>query len=161
MPKTKKYQIVNARVDQASGGPDAAVLVTEVELKPATGAPFFYTIVECEGHPLFFETESSVFDWWMNSDEHETELDNLQVTGSVCDGMDYNELFENHKGIECYEGLRYLIYIMRASWDRTSTKSRFLSPTRKRNGKKGNKRISWLKKPGGLRAIGFLYSLIF
>ena len=130
MPKTKKYQIVNARVDQASGGPDAAVLVAEVELKPATGAPFFYTIVECEGHPLFFETGSSVFDLWMNSDEHESELDNLQVTGSVCDGMDYNELFENHKGIECYEGLRYLIYIMRASWDDAKT---FIEGTKGKN----------------------------
>jgi hypothetical protein len=115
--KNEKYQIVGARVDQASGGPDAAILVAEVELKPANGASFFYTVVECEGHPLFFKTGSSVFDWWMNSDEHESELDDLQVTGSVCDGMDYNELFENHEGIECYEGLRYLIYIMRASWD--------------------------------------------
>ena len=115
--KNEKYQIVGVRVDQASGGPDVAILVAEVELKPANGASFFYTVVECEGHPLFFKTESSVFDWWMNPDEHETELDDLQVTGSVCDGMDYNELFENHKGIECYEGLRYLIYIMRASWD--------------------------------------------
>ena len=41
MAKTKKYQIISARVDQASGGPDAAVLVAEVELKPSTGAPFF------------------------------------------------------------------------------------------------------------------------
>ena len=46
MAKTKKYQIVNARVEQASGGPDAAVLVAEVELKPEKGAPFFYTLVE-------------------------------------------------------------------------------------------------------------------
>ena len=118
MPKTKKYQIVNARVDQASGGPDAAILVAEVELKPATGAPFFYTIVECEGMPMIYKTESSVFDWWMEPDAHESELDELQDAGSLYEGEDYDGLFENHKGIECFQGLRYLVHIMRdLDWD--------------------------------------------
>ncbi len=115
--KNEKYQIVGARVDQASGGPDAAILVAEVELKPANGASFFYTVVECEGFPMVYKTEQSVFDWWMNPDEHESELDDLQDAGPVYEGESYDKLFENHKGIECYEGLRYLIYIMRASWD--------------------------------------------
>ena len=117
MAKTKKYQIVNARVEQASGGPDIAILVAEVELKPAKGAPFFYTLVECEGAPMIYKTESSVFDWWMEQDAYESELDDLQDAGPVYEGENYNELFEDHKGIECYEGLRYLIYVMRASWD--------------------------------------------
>lgn len=117
MAKTKKYQIVNARVEQASGGPDIAILVAEVELKPAKGVPFFYTLIECEGMPMVYKTESSVFDWWMEPDTYESELDDLQDAGSVYDGENYNELFEDHKGIECYEGLRYLIYVMRASWD--------------------------------------------
>ena len=115
--KDTKYQIVNARVEQASGGPDIAILVAEVELKPAKGAPFFYTLVECEGAPMIYKTEQSVFDWWMEQDAYESELDDLQDAGSVYDGENYNELFEDHKGIECYEGLRYLIYVMRASWD--------------------------------------------
>ncbi|MBR2075492.1 MAG: hypothetical protein IJ977_09650, partial [Fibrobacter sp.] len=76
--KNEKYQIVGARVDQASGGPDIAVLVAEVELKPANGASFFYTAVECEGFPMVYKTEQSVFDWWMNPDKHENELDDLQ-----------------------------------------------------------------------------------
>lgn len=117
MAKTKKYQIISARVEQASGGPDAAILVAEVELKPANGAPFFYTLVECEGMPMVHKTESSVFDWWMEPDAYESELDELQDAGSVYEGENYDELFKDHKSIECYEGLRYLIYVMRTSWD--------------------------------------------
>ena len=113
MAKTKKYQIVNARVKQACGGPDAAILVAEVELKPSTGAPFFYTLVECEDMPMVYKTETSVFDWWMEPDAYESELDDLQDAGSVYEGENYNGLFEDHKNIECYEGLRYLIYLMR------------------------------------------------
>ena len=128
--KDTKYQIVNARVEQASGGPDIAILVAEVELKPAKSAPFFYTLVECEGAPMIYKTEQSVFDWWMNPDEHESELDDLQDAGSVYDGENYNELFEDHKGIECYEGLRYLIYVMRASWDNAKA---FIQATKGKN----------------------------
>ena len=83
MAETKKYQIVSARVEQASGGPDAAILVAEVELKPVKGAPFFYTLVECEGMPMIYKTETSVFDWWMEPDAYESELDDLQDAGSV------------------------------------------------------------------------------
>ena len=115
--KDTKYQIVNARVDQASGGPDAPILVAEVELKPSNGVPFFYTLVECEGFPMVYKTEQSVFDWWMNPNEHESELDDLQDAGPLYEGESYAVFFENHEGIECYEGLRYLIYVMRASWD--------------------------------------------
>lgn len=115
--KDTKYQIVNARVDQASGGPDAPILVAEVELKPSNGVPFFYTVIECEGFPMVYKTEQSVFDWWMNPDEHESELDDLQDAGPLYEGESYADFFENHEGIECYEGLRYLIYVMRASWD--------------------------------------------
>lgn len=115
--KNEKYQIVGARVDQASGGPDIAVLVAEVELKPANGASFFYTAVECEGFPMVYKTEQSVFDWWMEPDAYESELDDLQDAGPLYEGESYADFFENHEGIECYEGLRYLIYVMRASWD--------------------------------------------
>ncbi|MBR2057560.1 MAG: hypothetical protein IJ982_01305, partial [Fibrobacter sp.] len=99
--KDTKYQIVNARVDQASGGPDAPILVAEVELKPAKGSPFFYTVIECEGFPMVYKTEQSVFDWWMNPDEHESELDDLQDAGPLYEGESYADFFENHEGIEC------------------------------------------------------------
>lgn len=115
--KDTKYQIVNARVDQASGGPDAPILVAEVELKPSNGVPFFYTLIECEGFPMVYKTEQSVFDWWMNPNEHESELDDLQDAGPLYEGESYADFFENHEGIECYEGLRYLIYVMRTGWD--------------------------------------------
>lgn len=128
--KDTKYQIVNARVDQASGGPDAPILVAEVELKPSNGVPFFYTVIECEGFPMVYKTEQSVFDWWMNPDEHESELDDLQDAGPLYEGENYDELFEDHKGIECYEGLRYLIYIMRASWDNAKA---FIEGTKGKN----------------------------
>ena len=130
MAKTKKYQIVSARVEQASGGPDAAILVAEVELKPATGAPFFYTLVECEDMPMVYKTETSVLDWWMEPDAHEDELDDLQDAGPVYEGEDYSELFENHRGIECYQGLRYLIYVMRIGWDEAEA---YIQATRGKN----------------------------
>ena len=80
MAKMKKYQIVNARVEQASGGPDADILVAEIELKPENGAPFFYTLVECGGMPMVYKTETSVFDWWLEPDAHEDELDEESAT---------------------------------------------------------------------------------
>lgn len=128
--KDTKYQIVNARVDQASGGPDAPILVAEVELKPSNGVPFFYTVIECEGFPMVYKTEQSVFDWWMNPDEHESELDDLQDAGPLYEGENYDELFEDHKGIECYEGLRYLIYVMRTGWDEAEA---FIQATKGKN----------------------------
>lgn len=128
--KDTKYQIVNARVEQASGGPDAPILVAEVQLKPSNGVPFFYTVIECEGMPMVYKTESSVFDWWMNPDEHESELDDLQDAGPLYEGESYADFFENHEGIECYEGLRYLIYVMRASWDNTKA---FIEGTKGKN----------------------------
>ena len=128
--KDTKYQIVNARVEAYSGGPDAPILVAEVELKPFNGVPFFYTIIECEGFPMIYKTEQSVFDWWMNPDEHESELDDLQDAGPVYEGESYDELFEDHKGIECYEGLRYLIYVMRTGWDNAKA---FIESTKGKN----------------------------
>lgn len=104
--------------------------MAEVELKPAKGAPFFYTLVECEGAPMIYKTESSVFDWWMEPDAYESELDDLQDAGSVYEGENYDELFEDHKGIECYEGLRYLIYVMRTGWDEAEA---FIQATRGKN----------------------------
>lgn len=127
----KKYQIVNARVDQCSGGPDPAIFNAEVELKPSRGKPFFFTITECDGMPMIFKTSSSVFDWWMDQDTYSDELDKLQEAGSLYESEGYSELFENHDDIECYEGLRYLIYLIHASWDDTEsfiaqTKGKFL-----------------------------------
>ena len=118
MPKAKKYQIVNARVEQASGGPDVAILVADVELKPETGAPFYLTLVECEGMPMVYKTEATLWDWWMEPNAHEEELDSLVDAVSLYDGENYNELLENHKDIECYQGLCYLVHIMRdLDWD--------------------------------------------
>lgn len=118
MPKTQKYQIVNARVEQVSGGPDIPILVADVELKPETGAPFYFTLVECEGIPMVYKTEGTLWDLWTEPGEHEDELDDLQDAGSLYDGESYDELLDKLKGIECYQGLRYLVHIMRdLDWD--------------------------------------------
>ena len=123
MPKKKQYQILNARVEVLSGGPEPGIVVAEVELLPQTAKskPFFFTIDEVDGMPAIFKTETSVFDWFINEAEHESDLNNLQAAGSLYEGESYAGLFENHKGIECYEGLRYLIYVMRAEWDEVNT----------------------------------------
>ncbi len=118
MPKKKQYQIVNARVEVLSGGPGPGILVAELELLPQTakGKPIFYTLAEVEAMPAFYKTKASVFDWFVNQDEHESDLSNLQNKATLYEGESYADFFENHKGIECYEGLRYLIYVMRAEW---------------------------------------------
>ncbi len=118
MPKKKQYQIVNARVEVLSGGPEPGIVVAELELLPQTakGKPFFFTIEELDGMPAIFKTETSVFDWFINHAEHESDLIDLANNASVYEGESYADLFENHKGIECYEGLRYLIYVTRAEW---------------------------------------------
>ena len=118
MPKTQKYQIVNARVEQASGGPDIPILVADVELKPTKGDPFYLTLVECEGIPMVYKTEDTLWDLWTEPGDHEDELDDLQDAGSLYDGESYDELLEKLKDIECYQGLRYLVHIMRdLDWD--------------------------------------------
>lgn len=68
---------------------------------------------------MVYKTEQSVFDWWMEPDAYESELDDLQDAGPLYEGESYADFFKNHKEIECYEGMRYLIYIMRADWDKT------------------------------------------
>ena len=119
MPKEKQYQIVNARVEVLSGGPEPGFLVAELELQPQTakGKPIFYTLAEVEGMPAFYKTKASVFDWFVNQDEHESDLCDLQNKATLYEGESYADFFENHKGIECYDGLRYLIYVMRAEWE--------------------------------------------
>ncbi|WP_294114696.1 hypothetical protein [uncultured Fibrobacter sp.] len=117
--KNTKYQIVDARVEVCSGGPDPSILVAEVELMPQTakGKPVFYTLSEAEGMPAFYKTKESVFDKLMNPDEDEDVISDIVNKHTLYEGESYADFFENHKGIECYEGLRYLIYVMRASWD--------------------------------------------
>lgn len=119
MPKTKQYQIINARVEVYSGGPDPAIIVAEVELMPQTakGKPVFYTLSEVDGMPAFYKTKESVFDRFM--DPTEDDFSDIVNKHTLYEGESYADFFENHKGIECYEGLRYLIYIMRADWDTT------------------------------------------
>lgn len=132
MPKTKQYQIVDARVEVCSGGPDPSILVAEVELMPQTakGKPVFYTLSEVDGMPAFYKTKESVFDRFM--DPTENDFSDIVNNHTLYEGESYADFFENHKGIECYEGLRYLIYIMRADWDTTKafikkTKGKLLS----------------------------------
>ena len=118
MPKAMKYQIVNARVEQVSGGPDIPILVADVELKPETGAPFYLTLVECEGMPMVYKTESTLWDCWTEPNAHEDELDDLMDNVALYDGESYDELLENHKDTEWYQGLRYIVHIMRdLDWD--------------------------------------------
>ena len=127
----ERYLIMNARVDQCCGGPDAAIIIGEVELKAPNSKPFFFTISECDGMPMIYRTGISTFDWWMDPDTYSDELDKLQEAGSLYESDGYSELFDNHDDIECYEGLRYLIYLIRANWDETEsfiaqTKGKFL-----------------------------------
>lgn len=77
--KNTKYQIVDARVEVYSGGPDPAIIVAEVELMPQTakGKPVFYTLSEAEGMPAFYKTKESVFDKLMNPDEDEDVISDI------------------------------------------------------------------------------------
>lgn len=100
-------------------------------MKPKKGKPIFFTITECDGMPMIFKTSTSVFDWWMDQDTYSDELDKLQEAGSLYGSDSYSDLFDDHDGIECFEGLRYLIYLVRASWEEmesfiAQTKGKFL-----------------------------------
>ena len=83
-----------------------------------------------ESTPGFYKTKESVFEKFM--DPNENDFSDIVNKHTLYEGESYADFFENHKGIECYEGLRYLIYIMRADWDTTKafikkTKGKLLS----------------------------------
>lgn len=67
----------------------------------------------------------------MDQDTYSDELDKLQEAGALYESDGYSELFENHDDIECFAGLRYLIYLLRTSWEEmeafiAQTKDKFL-----------------------------------
>ena len=113
----EKTQIVNARVEQISGGPDVGIFVGEVELKPESGASVFFSITEADGCPMIFKTDHSVFDMLTDLDESGDDLDELEANNLLYASDGYAELFEDRENIEFFEGIRYLVYLIRASWD--------------------------------------------
>lgn len=115
----EKTQIVNARIEQLSGGPDIGIINGEVELKPAGGDSVFLSISEADGYPMAFRTDHSVFDKLMNPDEFGDELDELEANNLLYVGEGYGEMLGELEGAEFYDGIRYLVYLVRASWDDT------------------------------------------
>lgn len=111
----EKTKIVNARIEQISGGPDIPMFVGEVELKLETGDSYFLSIVDAEGCPTVYRTATSVWDELVESDDDEF-FEKMQVN-ILYESDGYYELFENHDSIECFEGMRYLAYLVRASWE--------------------------------------------
>jgi hypothetical protein len=110
----EKVKIMNARIEQISGGPDIPIFVGEVELKPKSGESFFFSISECEGMPAVFKTDHSVLDVLMGEEDDAFEKlqDNL-----LYEGENYDGLLEIGDKIECFDGVLYLVYLMRASWE--------------------------------------------
>ena len=113
----EKTQIVNARIEQISGGPDIGIFCGEVELKPAGGDSVFLSITEADGCPMIFKTDHSVFDMLVDPDEFGDDLDELEANSLLYESDGYAELFENGESFECIDGIRYLVYLIRASWD--------------------------------------------
>jgi len=126
----EKTQIVNARVEQISGGPDVGIFVGEVELMPESGASVFFSIMETEGCPMSFKTDHSVFEKLANPDEFDDELDELEANNLLYVGDGYVEMLEELEGIELYDGIRYLVYLIRASWDEIDA---FIAKTKGKN----------------------------
>lgn len=112
----EQMKIVKADIEQISGGPDIPVIVGEVELQPKKGKSIFLSITEAEGSPMIFKTDHSVLDVLMD-EENIDDFDKLQAENLLYAGEGYSELFENSDQIECFEGVRYLVYLMRASWE--------------------------------------------
>lgn len=115
----EKSQIVNARVEQLSGGPDIGIFCGEVELKLADGDSVFLSITEADGCPMIFKTDHSVFDMLTDLDESGDDLDELEANNLLYASDGYAELFEDGESYECIDGIRYLVYLIRASWDDT------------------------------------------
>ena len=104
--KDTKYQIVNARVEVCSGGPDPSILVAEVELMPQTakGKPIFYTLSEAEGMPAFYKTKESVFDKLMNPDEDEDIISDSVDTHDKVMAYKLRRLFRKPQGHRMLRG---------------------------------------------------------
>lgn len=126
----EKCQIVNVRIEQLSGGPDIGIIVGEVELKPASGDSVFLSIAEGDGCPMVYKTDYSIFDKLMDPDEHGDELDELEANNLLYASDGYYELFDDRENIECFDGIRYLVYLTRASWDDTEA---FIKATKGKN----------------------------
>lgn len=112
----EQMKIANARIEQISGGPDIGIIVGEVELKPKTGSSIFLSISEADGCPMIFKTDHSVLDVLIDMDDNDA-FDKLQTENMLYESDGYSELFENSDQIECFEGVRYLVYLTRASWE--------------------------------------------
>jgi len=112
----KKFKIENAKIEQISGGPDIGIFVGEVELKPKSGKSVFLSITEADGCPMMFKTDHSVFDVLSDMGDEDGIVE-LQDNNLLYESDGYAELFENRDEIECFEGVRYLVYLVRASWD--------------------------------------------
>ena len=126
----EKTQIVNARIEQLSGGPDIGIFVGEVELKPASGGSVFLSITEADGCPMIFKTDHSVFDMLADLDQCGEDLDELEANNLLYASDGYAELFEDRENIEYFDGIRYLVYLIRASWDDTEA---FIKATKGKN----------------------------
>ncbi len=126
----EKTQIVNARIEQISGGPDIGIFCGEVELKPAGGDSVFLSITEADGCPMIFKTDHSVFDMLTDLDESGDDLDELEANNLLYASDGYAELFEDRENIEFFEGVRYLVYLIRASWDEIDA---FIAKTKGKN----------------------------
>ena len=126
----EKTLIVNARVGNLCEGPDFGIYVGEVELMPESGESIFFSIMETGGCAITFRTDHPVFEMLTGPDDFAEALEELEANNLLYVSDSYGELLKELEHIECHDGIRYLVYIIRASRDEVDT---YIAKTKGKN----------------------------
>lgn len=104
-------------------GPVAGSIIAEVNVKQEDGEEFYMTLVEVDGLPVFYKSPISLYKYHVNIERYADyidEIDKYSIDFPI-DGHDFLQyiwLFE-HPELPYFQLYRYLIYLVRASWDET------------------------------------------
>ena len=114
----KNYFIESVKCDVANGGmacgPVSGPVVAEALVKDEENSSSYIGLVEVDGMPNFYQSESSYFDSLIDDDMPEESFEEFQ-SHFIAEGM-YEDLFEEPDE-DMQDMFRYLIYIVRADWD--------------------------------------------
>lgn len=120
-----KYLIKSEKVKIGKGaisacGPIPGPVIGEVAVELENGTMNYICLVEAAGFPNFYKNTQSDFDIHCKSVISEEEFAYINETYLDADYLtDYDIFFEGGKTDELYEVYRYLIYIVRSSWEDT------------------------------------------
>ena len=123
----KKFLIEDVKVGVSNGGiacgPVPGNVVAEVCVRDVEdGTLKYYSMVEVEGIPNFFETDVSTYERQIKNDPNDDEFWDMLSEHSSGDFGDYYDFFDSLEETEPHDEAkamiqRYLVYLVRADWD--------------------------------------------